>query len=255
MISAPMLHDPFTKTVFFSISLVVIASWLLLIIAEPMQLDLICTSGSSELIMPAWSIERLVSLMTMWSFMPLAMMLPAATTKILQVSTQAERKHQNINAQAISVLQFAAGYSSIIFLISFAAAGAEWTLESTGSLTQDSKISNTALAGLLLLIAGIYQIIFKQNNSHRGYHSIKISHSENKLISNGFKYGYHTLGCCMTMITVQFVIGTMNLATMIILTLWMIAACTQPLKKNISLLTGSILLIIGSYYIFFYIIF
>lgn len=228
---APMLHDPFTKTVFFSISLVVIASWLLLMIAEPMQLDLICTSGSSELIMPAWSIERLVSLMTMWSFMPFAMMLPAATTKILQISTEVELKHQNITEQTISVLQFVAGYSSIIYLISFTAAGGQWALESTGLLTQDSKIANTALAGLLLLIAGIYQIILKKYNSQIEYVTTKKSDSESKITSNGFKYGYNTLDCCMTMITVLFVIGTMSLITMIILTLWMIAACTQPLKK------------------------
>lgn len=237
MAFAPMLYDRPSRAVFLCIIALISVSWVLLLAAGPMQLDFICTSNSAGMVVPEWQLERLGSLIGMWGLMPLAMMLPAAANAILRVSAQSRQR-------AMTALQFSLGYGFIIYAVSITAAFAQWALEAEGLLTPDASLTNPALAGASLMMAGIYQmIIHRQHGSH-----LCVSASDCALTA-GSKLGYNALGCCLTMIAVQFVTGTMNMTAMVVLTLWMMAACSSAMHKMVSMTSAIALMVTGCIYL------
>lgn len=244
MAYAPMLYDRPSRAVFASIILVISLSWALLLAAGPMQLDFICSSNAAAMVLQEWRLKRLGSLIGMWGLMPLAMMLPAAMNAILQVSAQFRQGADKVSSRTMAALQFSLGYGLIIYAVSIAAAFVQWALEARGLLTPDGSLANPVFSGAILMVAGIYQmLIHRQHTSHR-YLSASMC-----AVSAGRKLGYHALGCCLTMIAVQFVAGTMNMVAMVVLTLWMMAACSSAMRRIVSTASAVVLTVAGGLYL------
>src|SRR5262245_56730033 len=96
----------------------------------------------------------------MWATMMAEMMLPSAAPMVLlygRVVRQAEGKGQVAGASAC-IAAFAAGYLALWSLFSLFAVALQWALEQLGVMSAMMTLRQPAIAGTLVLAAGLYQL-------------------------------------------------------------------------------------------------
>ncbi|MDE1993800.1 MAG: DUF2182 domain-containing protein, partial [Rhizobiaceae bacterium] len=235
--SMTMFRDTQMQAILLGIALVSALAWWALIVDMPMSAIMLCGNDGIGSSIPAWNLNRLMSLMGMWAAMTLAMMLPGATLAILRASWD-RRSQAGAYATASS---FAAGYLAIILPGSVLAAFAQWCLESTGAMAGGATIGNSLFSGLLLAAVGLYQVSpFKRSLTPSCYRDDCRGGT-----FEGLRHGRACFGCCAGMICLQFAGGAMNLAWMAILALWMMAETALPWKRHVAVLSGLALLTAG----------
>ncbi|MDB5524039.1 MAG: hypothetical protein JWM58_1802 [Rhizobium sp.] len=205
-------------------------AWSLLLAAPPMAQTFVCGVDGVGPVTGAWSVDRLVALGGMWLAMNFAMMLPAAAVAMMR-------------REGISALSFASGYLGVAGAISVAAAFGQWTLESLGVLGEGSRISDALLAGTLLAGIGTYHVLqlLRSDRTPCGGPGRQSRAGP----SQGWRHGCSSIGCCVTMVGLQFVGGAMNASLMIALTLWMLIETALPWKRHFAASTGIALLTSG----------
>ena len=105
--------------------------------------------------MHAWGVADWLALFVMWSVMMAAMMLPSAAPVILLVLA-AYRRRGDRRARASSAA-FIGGYLIAWTTFSAAAAAVQVGLHRTALLTPEMASGSARLAGVILLMAGVYQ--------------------------------------------------------------------------------------------------
>ncbi|HEV3242429.1 MAG TPA: DUF2182 domain-containing protein [Methyloceanibacter sp.] len=141
-------------------------SWLALITGAGTGMDPFAMSGwllpSGGPVAQSWSWTPAYWLIAffMWAIMMVAMMLPSASPMVLlygRVVRQAKRIGQVKNAPAC-VAAFALGYLTLWSLFSLFAVALQWALERSGAMSGMTLVREPAIAGVLLVAAGLYQL-------------------------------------------------------------------------------------------------
>ena len=174
---------------------------------------------ATEMAMPqmqAWGVTDFTLTFVMWAVMMVAMMTPSAAPMILMFAG-INRRCQEQQAPYVPTSVFLVGYLVVWAAFSVLATAAQWGLH-TASLLSSIMVSTTpVLGGILLLVAGIYQLtplkhaclskcrsplLFVLNEWREGRWGAFLM---------GLKHGSYCTGCCWHLMALLFVAGVMNL--------------------------------------------
>lgn len=183
----------------------------------------------------------------MWTSMMAAMMLPSVTPMVLLF----QRVSQRISKPRTPVWVFVAGYLLAWALTGFAgfavARSVLWALDVFPSLAR----FNQHVAGLTLVIAGLYQLSPLKDSCLRHCRSPLDFLTEGwrdgrwGALRMGTSHALYCIGCCWGLMAVMFAVGLMNLAWMVGLTVVMAAEKISPRGVLIGRLAGAGFLLAG----------
>ncbi|MGH6684888.1 MAG: DUF2182 domain-containing protein [Pseudolabrys sp.] len=178
-------------------------------------LDALCR----PLIGNIWSITGFAMLVSMWSAMTFAMMLPSAAPMILtyaEIADTAARKGEQI----VSPFTLTAGYAAVWLGFAAAAALMQSMLTRLSLLEADMTSASGLFSGILFIAAGGYQFsAFKHaclTQCQRPF-PFFFSHwatAPRGVFRLGLTQGLYCLGCCWAMMLLMFAVGVMNILWM-----------------------------------------
>ena len=238
------------KLVLSGIAVIVALSWVYLLTGAGVPtMDM---GGGKTMLMPppSWSVAYAAVTFAMWSIMMVAMMIPSATPTILRVAT---------NTHGISrAVFFTLGYLIVWLGFSAVATAAQWAFDSSHALSDSMTIRSGAVAGLIIVGAGLYQLSPLKRNclrrccSSRNLLADDQSAGPSAAVRAGLSYGVSCFGCCWALMCLLFVVGIMNLLWIAAITVWVLAEKSLPSGLRIARVTavgligwGSIALAIG----------
>lgn len=163
-----------------------------------------------------WTLGSAASALTMWMSMMVAMMLPATVPTVDAFATIAGRRRAR-GQPYTPTLVFVAGYFLMWSGFSVAATVAQWQLHRAALLTPRMENVSPILAGVTLLLAGLYQftpvkmaclrgcrgplsfLVAEWREGHRG------------ALLMGMRHGLICLGCCWALMSLMFCVSVMDL--------------------------------------------
>lgn len=195
-----------------------------------------------------WTWAYLIPAFVMWAFMMVAMMLPSAAPMILlfaRFSRQSERGSANTAIFALS-------YLFIWLLFSLVAAVSQAGLVSMAAASADTvKLVDGKFAGLLLILAGCYQLsplksaCLDQCRSPLSFLMQGWRPGWKGAMRLGVRHGLYCLGCCWALMLLLFAAGVMNLAWIAALTLIVIVEKLAPPIVRARQIVAALLLLGG----------
>jgi predicted metal-binding membrane protein len=154
--------------------------------------------------------------LTMWATMMVAMMLPTVAPIVLAHLAVARRRGEGV----LSTLAFVCGYLLVWVAIGVAPMFAYWGLAELPDEAGSSRWLG-ALAGSILIVAGVYQFTaWKQAclDKCQSPFAFLVSHDFGggapSALRAGIVHGAYCLGCCWALMAVLLVVGLMNLLWM-----------------------------------------
>lgn len=193
----------------------VILSWTYLLAGAGM-------TGTGDALMPMstvpWTPGHALVVLVMWAVMMAAMMLPSAAPTILLHANFARRRHQPGGATSAASGFFTSGYLAVWAAFSVAATALQFALEQAALMSPAMRTTSIALAGAVLIAAGLYQWTPLKRACLAHCHSplfFIITHwraGAAGAFSMGLRHGSYCLGCCWLLMLLLFVGGVMNLA-------------------------------------------
>ncbi len=164
----------------------------------------------------AWPGEALLLAFAMWAVMMVAMMLPSAMPLLLMVRTVSARRQARPSPAATTAL-VGFGYLTAWAAFSLLAAGGQWELERLAMLSPAMRLIHPRLAGLLLILAGVYQFSPWKNaclsrcRTPLGFVLAEWRDGTRGAFVLGLRHGLYCVGCCWLLMALLFVVGVMNL--------------------------------------------
>jgi predicted metal-binding membrane protein len=201
------------------LGLVAIAAWAWTLagVGMPMSADGDDMAMGTMATTPApWSPSHAALIFLMWWVMMAAMMLPSAAPLVLLAAALHRRKGRH-GRPALAAAVLTAGYLAVWGGFSLAATLAQWGLEHAGLLAPETMAGVTpALAGALLLAAGLYQLTPLKQACLRHCRSPvefltrhwRPGHAG--AFRLGLAHGAYCVGCCWFLMALLFVGGVMN---------------------------------------------
>jgi predicted metal-binding membrane protein len=210
----------------------------------------------AAMIQPAVWTPRYATLMFfMWWVMMIAMMLPSASPMILLFAS-IYRKQKEQGAAYVPTTVFAAGYLVAWGGFSLLAAAAQWGLEQLGFLSAMMVSTNGLFGGVILIVAGIYQLTPLKHAclSHcRSPVQFITQHWRKGRLGAfrmGLDHGVYCLGCCWSLMALLFVGGVMNLYWIAGLALFILLEKMIPAGHRLGWRTGIVLVAWGGWMAF-----
>jgi predicted metal-binding membrane protein len=155
-------------------------------------------------------------MLLMWAVMMAAMMLPSAAPMILLFGSIARSRHAR-GEQASAAGIFGLGYVAVWSVFSVGAVALQFALESAALLSPMMETTSIALAGAVLIAAGVYQWTpLKQACLRRCRSPLEfvLTHwreGRRGAFVMGAEHGVYCVGCCWVLMLLLFVGGIMNL--------------------------------------------
>lgn len=156
---------------------------------------------------------------TMWSAMALAMMLPSAAPMILtyaEIADTAARKGEPV----VSPFALAFGYAAVWIAFALLAAALQIVLASAGLNWSNGSDAASRVAGILFLVAGLYQFSTLKQSCLRAcqrpfpFFFANWRTTIRGVFGLGMRQGLHCLGCCWAMMLLMLITGAMNVVWM-----------------------------------------
>ena len=230
----------------------------LLLVAAASWAWLLSGAGTMEemdgMLMPMssgpWTAGHAAVMLGMWAVMMAAMMLPSATPMVLFYAMIARRRSQG--RPGASAAMFTAGYIAIWAAFSVGATALQFGLERAALLSPMMETTSIALAGGVMIAAGLYQWMpFKQACLRRCRSPLDFvlenwRDGNAGALSMGFKHGLYCLGCCWMLMLLLFVGGVMNLAWIAGIALFVLVEKLAPAGHWIGRGTGVLLILWGA---------
>lgn len=163
-----------------------------------------------------WTAASAASTFMMWISMMVAMMLPAAAPTIDAFATIARRRRVRQQPYTPTLI-FVAGYILVWSCFSAAATVAQWQLYRAAFLAPTMQNTSPILAGVTLLIAGLYQFTAVKMACLRGCRGplsfIVAEWREGHLgaLLMGARHGLICVGCCWALMSLMFCVSVMDL--------------------------------------------
>jgi predicted metal-binding membrane protein len=223
------------KTVVAAIACIVAVSWIYLLAGAGMPtMDI---GGGKVMLMPptSWSIGYAAVIFVMWAVMMVAMMIPSAAPTILRVASGAE----GISRAAF----FTVGYLVVWMGFCAVATAAQFAFDSMHVLSDSMAIRSGAVAGLIIVSAGLYQLSPVKRNCLRRCCSSKNllddqTASPSVAMRAGLTYGVSCFGCCWALMCLLFVVGVMNMVWIVAIAVWVLAEKTLPWGARLARVTA-----------------
>ncbi|MGQ4807290.1 hypothetical protein NKDENANG_00634 [Candidatus Entotheonellaceae bacterium PAL068K] len=199
-----------------------------------------------------WTPFYAVLMFFMWWIMMVAMMLPGASPMVL-LFARIQRSQKVKAAPFVSTSVFTLGYLVAWGVFSVLAAGAQWILERAGLLSTMMVSTSGLFAGILLLVAGIYQLTPLKHACLKHCRSPLqfIMHHWRDGTFGAFRMGVHhgavCLACCWFLMALLFVSGVMNLYWIIGLAIFVLLEKTIPAGHWLGSITGLGLMVWGGW--------
>jgi predicted metal-binding membrane protein len=237
-----------------SLLVLTLLAWFDLIwLANDMEMGSMDMSGyrmipaGKALMMPAsasWQPIEFAYVFVMWVVMMIGMMTPSVTPMIL---VYARVRRQAMGGQPFaSVAWFAGGYFLAWIAFSLVATSLQWALERAALLTPMMASASNIVAGILLIIAGLYQWTRLKDAclwqcqaplgfilSHGGFHKTATGS-----LTLGLRHGAYCLGCCWALMVLLFSLGVMNLFWIAALAILVLLEKVLPSGRGIARIAG-----------------
>lgn len=230
------------------VSLLVFLSWFYLFYVDYPFTKVLMSSLNSEMIQ--WGYQEFFITLSMWFIMMTAMMLPSAMPMIFIFSTVNKKRAQYGN-EFVQTWIFLSGYLFVWFLFSILTASLQWLLLNFALLSDELKIINPFFAGIVLIIAGIYQFSpVKENclkNCQTPFNFIigNWRYGKRGAFIMGLKHGLYCMSCCWALMLLLFIVGIMNIIWITFIALFILIEKVIVKGKWISYLSGVCLIIFG----------
>jgi predicted metal-binding membrane protein len=197
-----------------------------------------------------WGAGDLLLTFMMWAVMMVGMMaVPALPVLLLFAGMHAQRAHRGV---VPAVPSFGLGYLVVWLAFSACATAAQWALHEGALLSSTMATSSTAVAGVILIAAGTYQLTplktgcLARCQSPLGFLMSNWRDGSSGAFVMGFRHGIFCLGCCWALMAVLFVVGVMNLAWVGVLTLFILAEKIGLIGTRVSRAGGAVLIVLGA---------
>lgn len=227
---------------------VVLISWAYLLFGIKMPAPM---PGMEGMAMPAdWTSAYLALTLAMWLSMMAAMMLPSATPMLLFYDSIIRRQNP-LDSTVGSTALFALGYLIVWAGFSIAAVALQYGLDRASLLSSMMMTTSTALAGIILVSAGIYQWTPLKQACLRHCRSpldFVMTHWRNGkagALTMGVHHGLYCLGCCWMLMLLLFVGGVMDLAWIAGIALFVLIEKVAPAGHWVGRAAGIALIIWG----------
>jgi predicted metal-binding membrane protein len=197
-----------------------------------------------------WSPAQALLMFAMWWVMMIAMMVPSAAPTILLFAAIKRRQAAAENPVIASWL-FLAGYLVIWAGFSVVAVSVQWGLEQSGLLSGMMASTSSMLAGIILLVAGLYQFTPIKRACLRYCQSPLLFLSSYwqpdglGALRMGFRHGGYCVGCCWFLMALLFVVGVMNLVWIAAVAIYVAFEKLLPRSEWISRAAGVVLIVAG----------
>jgi predicted metal-binding membrane protein len=198
-----------------------------------------------------FSLSNATLYIVLWGVMMVAMMLPAMTPIVGLVQTMARNKREQGLPFTPSWI-FVAGYVVLWTLTGSVGYAADIAIQSLPETFPTLRANGALIGGLTLIGAGAYQLTpFKYRclSQCRSPLSFLISSwrdGAGGAFRMGVHHGLYCLGCCWSLMVVLFVVGTMNLLWMGVLSMVIFVEKIVPQGVTLGKVTGLALILFGA---------
>lgn len=185
-----------------------------------METPMPSTSGMAGMAMPMavpWTAGYFALMLAMWAAMMTVMMLPSAVRMLLFYDSIAQKRGARATAVAPTMV-FGFGYLAVWLGFSIGAVLLQYALDSASLLSPAMQTTSMALAGAMLVAAGIYQwtplkqACLRQCRSPLDFVLAHWRNGKAGAFAMGLRHGLFCLGCCWVLMLLLFVGGVMNFA-------------------------------------------
>ena len=202
---------------------------------------------------PGTPLHDLPVFLTSWVVMLTAMMLPSELNYIGAFAALLKTRNRAFVDRIRVMVCFVAGYG-----IAWVAYGlAAYFLDSVVRAVNPDIIAwnraGSLLAGLMLIVAGLYQVsslkyaCLEGCRSPLAFFAHYWKEGEFNAIIMGIRHGIVCVGCCWAMMAVMFAVGAMSLAWMALLTLLMFAEKVLPKGRTLAIPIACFLWVMGGW--------
>jgi predicted metal-binding membrane protein len=228
--------------------LVIVLAWAYLLAGAGMMQEM------GDMAMPMstgpWSLGHAAIVLVMWAVMMAAMMLPSAAPMILLFTTIARRSSDRGELAGGSGA-FAFAYLIVWATFSVAAVALQFGLEKAALLSPMMQTTSIALAGAMLIAAGLYQwtrvkqICLRHCRSPLEFITTHWRPGARGAFLMGLRHGAVCVGCCWLLMLLLFVGGVMNLTWIAGIALFVLAEKLLPAGHWIGKGAGVLLVVWG----------
>ncbi len=198
-----------------------------------------------------WTPGYAVLMFFMWWIMMLAMMLPSAAPMILLFATINRKQHET-GQPYVATSIFALGYLAAWAGFSLVAVIMQWGFERTALLSPMLVRTNVIFGGVLLLVAGVYQLTpikqacLRHCRSPLAFLSTHWRQGARGALRMGLEHGAYCVGCCLFLMGLLFFGGVMNLYWIVGLAVFVLLEKLVPAGHWLGTATGVALLLCGA---------
>ena len=197
-----------------------------------------------------FSLGNALLYIVLWGVMMIAMMLPALAPMVEIFQTMAQRRQEQ-SLPFTPVWVFVAGYFVLWTLTGGVGYAADIAIQSLPAQFPLLGEYGLVIGGVTLIGAGIYQLTplkylcLSQCRSPMGFLLSSWRDGHWGAFRMGVDHGLYCLGCCWSLMAVLFVVGSMNLVWMGILSLVIFVEKTVPQGITVGKVTGIALIVLG----------
>ena len=197
-----------------------------------------------------FSVSNAFLYIALWGVMMVAMMLPAMTP-IIEVFQAMARRRRERALPFTPVWVFVAGYLVLWTLTGSVGYAADLAIQSLPAQFPALRTYGMVIGGVTLIAAGIYQLTplkylcLSQCRSPMGFLLSSWRDGHWGAFRMGMDHGFYCLGCCWSLMAVLFVVGSMNLVWMGILSAVIFVEKIAPQGVIIGRATGIVLIVLG----------
>ncbi len=228
---------------------VALGSWIYLGL---MISDMSTIPGMSAMMMypRAFTPEILFGLFLMWAIMMAAMMLPTAAPMIMAY-TRMQASDRTRGASWWPVAAFSGGYVIAWAGFTLVAAVLQAGLTSLAFMSPMMMKMTLPLASGTLVIAGLYQFsplkrsCLQQCRTPMSFLMTQWHEGTWGALGMGWRHGLFCVGCCWALMGLLFVVGVMNTAWIIAITIYVLVEKMVPGSAVLSKLVGAVMVGLG----------
>ena len=197
-----------------------------------------------------FSVGNALLYVLLWGVMMVAMMFPAIVPVVGLFSTIAGRKREQ-GVPFTPAWVFVAGYLVLWTLAGGVGYTVDLAIQSLPEVFPALRTYGLVIGGLTLIAAGVYQLTplkylcLSQCRSPMGFLLTSWRDGALGAFRMGLHHGAYCLGCCWSLMAVLFVVGTMNLAWMGILSMVIFVEKIVPHGVEMGKATGLALIALG----------
>src|SRR5262249_38071667 len=133
-------------------------AWTYLLLGAGLEMEEMDMGGGQMMMMlPEWTPTYGLVVFAMWAVMMVAMMLPSVAPVTLLVAGIARRQSGPESPAPMRVGVFVLGYLGVWLGFAAIATLLQWGLDQLALLSEEMTFASTVLAGVVLVLAGVYQ--------------------------------------------------------------------------------------------------